>query len=191
MKGLWVGGLGVLCYRSLQGREGGVWRGTSVRSRGLLLVSSLGGAGLLYLSSSIWMCLTSKIGPQTDIIFRQHPVQNLVNHSFICTIFAEREVIGKYWSSVNATLLLRKQTTKSTLSINLPGPSLLHTCRHIQSYMYTSLPAPLHPCSESARSTAATQTPLPPSSSPAFIQRVGPQDWILVTRQNWGDGGKL
>lgn len=105
-------------------------------------------------ASSIWTGLTSKIWPQTDIISRQHPVQNLVNHSFICTIFAETEK-----SSVNATLLLREQTTKNTPGINMPGPSLL---------LYPSLPAPLPPHSESARSAAVTQTlfPLPPS---AFI----------------------
>lgn len=42
-------------------------------------------------ASRIWIRLTSKIWPQTDIIIRQDPVQNLVNHTFICTFFAETE----------------------------------------------------------------------------------------------------
>lgn len=82
--------------------------------------------------SSISMWLTSKIWPQTDIVFRQHPVQNPVNHSFIGTIFAETEK-----SSVNATFLLREQTTKNNPGVNvLEASFLLHTRRHMQSYMY-------------------------------------------------------
>lgn len=112
---------------------------------------------------------------QTGIISWQHPVQNLVNHSFICTIFAKREK-----SSVNDTLLCREQTPKSLPGVSLPGPSLLlHTHRHVQSYMYASLPAPLPPYSESARSAAVTHFPPPPPKllSRGWGTQIG--SWLL------------
>lgn len=99
-----------------------------------------------------------------------------------------REVIGKYWSSINATLLLRKQTTKS---INLSGPSLLlHTRGHVQSYMYTSLPAPLPPYSESARSAAVTQTKFlfPPPPPQLSSKRWGVQTGSLLPGRTGGGG---
>lgn len=60
--------------------------------------------------------------------------------------------------------------------VALLGPSLLqHIRRHVQSYVYTlSLPAPLPPHGESARSAVVTQTPLPPYL-PSFNPEGGAQ----------------
>lgn len=80
-------------------------------------------------ASSVWTCLTSKIWSQTGIISRQHPVQNLVNHSSICTIFAKTEK-----SLVNSTLLLREQKQRVHQVSTCQG---LPSCTHADMYSHT------------------------------------------------------
>lgn len=108
-------------------------------------------------ASGVWVWLTSKIWSQSDIICWQHPVQNLLNYSFICTIFAETE---KSW--VNAGWLVAHLPVAG-----LPEPSLLlYICQHAQSHVSLFSPSLLllSSHSESARSSAMMQTlsPFPP-----------------------------
>lgn len=152
------------CSAGVSGGSGrGVCRGRRAQSRGVPLVSSLGGAGLLCLSSSTWTCLTSKIGPQTAIIVRQHPVQNLVNCSFICTIFAGTEKsfvgIGHQWmlhhfSENKQQIAPLASTRRGLLSARTHADTCSHWCRHVH-----------HTCTH-----VSPLPPLPPVSQPEAQQ---------------------